>query len=115
MENEEYAISLTGKSEFDIDELVYLLKAKSATKKVQEIYDKAGVIIAAKGPKESVFFKTADFEKKTEKAAADKNQITLEEIQKKQEEKQLKENDDSEKTMSQKEDKPKNQKSLFDF
>ncbi|MCL2141810.1 MAG: replication factor C large subunit [Methanimicrococcus sp.] len=115
MENEEYAISLTGKSEFDIDELVYLLKAKSATKKVQEIYDKAGVIIAAKGPKESAFFKTADFEKKTEKAAADKNQLTLEEVQKKQEEKKLKEKDDREKTMSQKEDKTKNQKSLSDF
>jgi replication factor C large subunit len=140
MENDEYAVALTGNSEFDIDELVYLLKAKSATKKIQDIYDKAGVIIAAKGPKEAVFFKTADFEKKTEKAAADKNQLTLEEVQKKQKEKQLKEKqsrenqketqkanqkanqkekdgktDDGETSPSQKEEKPKNQKSLFDF
>ena len=128
MENEEYAVSLTGNAEFDIDELVYLLKAKSAAKKVQDVYDKACVIIDAKGPKESVFFKTADLEKKTEKAAADKNQRTLEEIQKQQEEKKQKESQktgekemgketkkESDKDLSQNEEKQKNQKSLFDF
>lgn len=108
MENEEYAVALAGESDFDMDELVYLLKAKSATKKVQSVYEKSRFIADAKRPAETEFFKTPDTEKRTNAATADKNQLTLEEIAKKSEEKKAEE-------MKTNEEKPKNQKSLFDF
>lgn len=112
MENEEYAVALAGESDFDMDELVYLLKAKSATKKVQSVYEKSRFIADAKRPAEAEFFKTPDTEKRTNAATADKNQMTLEEIAKKSEEKKAEE----EKIKEEKtEEKPKNQKSLFDF
>ena len=110
MENEEYAVSLAGESDFDMDELVFLLKAKSATKKVQTIYEKAGVIAASKRKEEAVFFKTTDTEKRSSIASADKNQLTLEEITKKNEEKKA-----EEKKKAEPETKTKNQKSLLDF
>ncbi|MCC2509013.1 replication factor C large subunit [Methanimicrococcus blatticola] len=111
MENEEYAIALAGESDFDMDELVYLLKAKSATKKVQSVYEKSRFIADAKRPAEPEFFKTPESEKRSTVAAADKNQLTLEEITKKSEEKKAEEEQAAAKT----EEKPKNQKSLFDF
>lgn len=113
MENEEYAVSLAGESDFDMDELVYLLKAKSATKKVQNVYEKSRVIAEAKRPAETEFFKTSDSEKRSSTAAADKNQLTLEEIAKKSEEKKAEEM--KKKEAEKPEEKPKNQKSLFDF
>lgn len=106
MENEEYAVVLAGESDFDMDELIYMLKAKSATKKVQSVYDKSRRIAAAKRPAESEFFKTPMPEKHSA-AATDKNQLTLEEIVLKSEEKKTEE--------AEREEKPKNQKSLTDF
>ena len=110
MENEEYAIALAGESDFDMDELVFLLKAKSATKKVQTVYEKSRTIAESKRKEEAVFFKTTDTEKRSNTASADKNQLTLEEIAKKSEEKKAEEMKKAEP-----ETKPKNQKSLFDF
>jgi len=107
MENEEYAVALSGGSDFDMDELVYLLKAKSATKKVQTVYDKSRAIAASKKPQEAEFFKTSEpSEKRSSAATADKNQLTLEDIAKKNGEK---------KEAAKPEEKSKNQKSLFDF
>ncbi|MDL2260949.1 replication factor C large subunit [Methanimicrococcus sp. OttesenSCG-928-J09] len=111
MENEDYAIALAGESDFDMDELVYLLKAKSATKKVQSVYEKSRFIAAAKRPAETEFFRAPESEKRSTTAAADKNQLTLEEIAKKSEEKKAEE----ERVAAKTEEKPKNQKSLFDF
>ncbi|MDR2943495.1 MAG: replication factor C large subunit [Methanosarcinales archaeon] len=111
MENEEYAVALAGESDFDMDELVYLLKAKSATKKIQSVYEKSRLIADAKRPAETEFFKTPETEKRAGAAAADKNQITLEEITKKSEEKKAEEI----RAAAKPEEKPKNQKSLFDF
>ena len=117
MENEEYAAALAGETDFDMDELVFLLKAKSATKKVQAVYEKSRLIAAAKRPVEVEFFKTSDSERRGKTAAADKNQLTLEEIAKREEsekaekEKQI---EAAEKEKS-KEEKPKNQMSLDSF
>ncbi|MDR0768079.1 MAG: replication factor C large subunit [Methanosarcinales archaeon] len=118
MENEDYAISLAGESDFDMDELVYLLKAKSATKKVQSVYEKSRFIADAKRPAEVEFFKTPESEKRSSAATADKNQLTLEDIAKKSEEKKaevLKEEKKEEQKEEKTEEKSKNQKSLADF
>ncbi|WNY23197.1 Holliday junction ATP-dependent DNA helicase RuvB [Methanimicrococcus hongohii] len=112
MENEEYAISIAGESDFDMDELVYMLKAKSATKKVQSVYEKSRFIADAKRPAEVEFFKMPDSEKRTSAAAADKNQLTLEDIAKKNEEKKAENLKEKEEKA---EEKPKNQRSLTDF
>ena len=118
MESEEYAAALAGESDLDMDELVFLLKAKSATKKVQAIYEKSRMIADAKRPAEAEFFKTSDAEKRGKAAAADKSQLTLEEIAKKEAEKEAEkinaEKQSAEKEKS-KEEKPKNQMSLDSF
>lgn len=112
METEDYAVSLAVESDFDMDELVYLLKAKSATKKVQAVYEKSRAIAATKRPPEAEFFKVpVPSEKRSNAAASDKNQLTLEDIAEKNEEK--KESEKKETAMP--EEKNKNQKSLFDF
>ncbi|WNY28379.1 Holliday junction ATP-dependent DNA helicase RuvB [Methanimicrococcus stummii] len=111
MENEDYAVALAGESDFDMDELVYMLKAKSATKKVQSVYEKSRFIADAKRPAETEFFKTPESEKRSTAASADKNQLTLEDIAKKSEEKKAEEVKDEKAA----EEKTKNQKSLADF
>ncbi|WP_338099946.1 replication factor C large subunit [Methanolapillus africanus] len=119
MENEDYAVNLTGVSDFDLDELVYLLRAKSATKAVQGVYDKSRAIAAKHHGAEPEFFK----EKKPRKEKEDKSQMTLEEIaaaaEKKKQldaEKQKAEADEkARKEKAEKGEPPKNQKSLFDF
>jgi len=115
MESEEYAAALAGESDFDMDELVFLLKAKSATKKVQAIYEKSRVIADAKRPAETEFFKTPDTEKRIKAATADKNQLTLEEIAKKEEEKKTDEKNKRSEKEKPKEEKSKNQRSLDSF
>ena len=107
MENEEYAATIAGESDFDMDELVYLLKAKSATKKVQAVYEASRAIAAAKRPLETEFEKMSEpAEKRSSAATADKSQLTLEDVAKKSGEK---------KEEAKPEEKSKNQKSLFDF
>ncbi|MCL2863331.1 MAG: replication factor C large subunit [Methanimicrococcus sp.] len=107
MENDEYAVALAGESDFDMDELVYLLKVKSATKKVQAVYEESRAIAAAKRPPETESEKPPEpAEKRSSAATADKNQMTLEDIAKKSAEK---------KEAPKPEEKSKNQKSLLDF
>ncbi|MDY0267321.1 MAG: replication factor C large subunit [Methanimicrococcus sp.] len=113
MENEEYAVALAGESDFDMDELVYLLKAKSATKKVQSVYEKSREIAALKKPAEAEFFKVPDSEKRRNAATSDKNQLTLEDIAKKSETKKVEEKKETE--IEKPEEKSKNQRSLADF
>ncbi|MDV0444702.1 Holliday junction ATP-dependent DNA helicase RuvB [Methanimicrococcus sp. At1] len=115
MENEDYAVALAGESDFDMDELVYMLKAKSATKKVQSVYEKSRFIADAKRPAETEFFKTPEAEKRSSAAASDKNQMTLEDMAKKSEEKKAEEAKENKEKEEKTEDKPKNQKSLTDF
>ncbi|MCL2550114.1 MAG: replication factor C large subunit [Methanimicrococcus sp.] len=107
MENEEYAVALASDSDFDMDELVYLLKVKSATKKVQTVYEKSRAIADSKRSPDAEFEKTPEpAEKRSSAATADKNQLTLEDIAKKSGEK---------KEAQKPEEKNKNQKSLLDF
>ncbi|WNY25071.1 replication factor C large subunit [Methanolapillus millepedarum] len=124
MENEEYAVNLSGESDFDLDELIYLLQAKSATKTVQNIYDKSRVIAAKHHSAEPEFFKEKRPRKEKEKE--DKSQMTIEEIaaaaeKKKQQEAEKQKAEADEKAKKEKADRteksepPKNQKSLFDF
>ena len=134
MKDEEMCIRLTAETGFDIDEMIYLLGAKSATKKIQALYEKAAecrvpeepaVLAEAAAPK-----KKEDRNQKTleeiiaEKQAADEKRAAEEKEKQAAEEKEKQAAEEKEKqaaakaagtASAQKEEPERKQKSLFDF
>ena len=111
LKDEEYAVDVAASLNLDLDELAYMNGSKKITKKDQNIYAQARLLLADKVAKDIEFFVSPASDGATQK----KKQIKLNDISYNAESVQSNEADGTENTVPKKHQRQKPQKTLFDF